>query len=157
MLGFTSDKRNILGIDYDPDKIELANNCISKSDRIRFVAADANTFPMEPADVFILSDMLHYIPDEKQEHLVVKCIERLKPGGMIIIRDADKDMHKRHAGTRFTEFFSTRLGFNKAEKNQLYFFSGRKILEMADRKNMKVEIIDNTRLTSNLVYILRNI
>ena len=68
MLNFTSEQRNILGIDYDNDKIELANNCISKNDRIRFVAADAVTFDYTPADVFLLSDVLHYLPEENRNN-----------------------------------------------------------------------------------------
>jgi 1-acyl-sn-glycerol-3-phosphate acyltransferase len=156
MLNFTSDQRNILGIDYDNDKIELASNCISKNDRIRFVAADAVTYNYTPADVFLLSDVLHYLPEEKQEQLLSRCIECLNPGGQIIIRDADKDLQKRHVGTRSTEFFSTRSGFNKAIHKKLYFFSGKKITEIAGRNNMELEIIDKTKLTSNLVYVLKH-
>ena len=155
MLGFISEKRNILGIDYDNDKIELANNCISKNDRINFVSADAITLSYAPADVFILSDVLHYLPEEKQEQLLVTCMQHLNPSGVILIRDADKDLKKRHLGTRYTEFFSTHFGFNKAIHKKLFFFSGKKIIEVANRHGMQVEIIDNTRLTSNLFYILK--
>ena len=156
MLNFTSDSRNILGIDYDNDKIELANNCLSKNDRIRFIAADAVTYDYAPSDVFLLSDVLHYMPEEKQVQLLTRCIECLKPGGQIIIRDADKDLQKRHLGTRSTEFFSTRFGFNKAIHKKLYFFSGKKIRETADRQNMELEIIDHTKLTSNLLYVMKH-
>ena len=156
MLGFTSEKRNILGVDYDDDKIRLAGNCMSKNDRITFVVADAVTYNYPDADVFLLSDVLHYIPAEKQEQLLTNCINHLNPGGLIIIRDADKDLKKRHLGTRYTEFFSTRSGFNKSPGRKLYFFSGKKIHELAGRNNLKVEIIDETKLTSNLLYILKH-
>ena len=155
MLGFVSEKRNILGIDYDNDKIELANNCISKNDRINFVSADVITYPYAPTDVFILSDILHYLQEEKQEQLLVTCIQNLKPSGVILIRDADKDLKKRHVGTQYTEFFSTRFGFNKSIHKKLFFFSGKKIIEVANKHGMKVEIIDNTRLTSNVFYVLK--
>jgi len=155
MLNFTSDQRNILGIDYDNDKIELANNCLSKNDRIHFVAADVVNFDYTPADVFLFSDILHYLPEEKQEQLLTRCIGCLKPGGQIIIRDADSDLQKRHLGTRVTEFFSTRFGFNKAINKRLYFFSGKKIAEIADRQGMMLEIIDHSKLTSNLLYVLK--
>jgi S-adenosylmethionine:diacylglycerol 3-amino-3-carboxypropyl transferase len=154
MLNFTSDQRIILGIDYDNDKIELASNCLSKNDRIRFIVADAVTYEYAPADVFLLSDVLHYLPEKKQEELLTRCIECLNTGGQIIIRDADKDLQKRHLGTRFTEFFSTHFGFNKAINKRLFFFSGKKIIEIADRHNMKLEIIDNSKLTSNLLYVM---
>ncbi|MBN2813631.1 MAG: class I SAM-dependent methyltransferase, partial [Bacteroidales bacterium] len=154
MLSFVSPQRKILGIDYDADKIELASHCISKPDSVRFVAGDATAFDYEKADVFVLSDVLHYLPEDKQDMLLEKCMACLNPGGKIIIRDADSDLRKRHRGTRYTEFFSTRTGFNKADENRLYFFSGRKISALAVKNGFEVETIDNTRLTSNLLYVL---
>ncbi len=155
LLCFTSDRRNILGIDYDKDKIDIANNCISKNNRISFIEADAVDFDYPGADVFLMNDVLHYISRENREKLFKRCVDKLRPGGMMIIRDADKDLQKRHLGTRYTEFFSTRFGYNKANGGKLYFFSGRDIKEMAARNGMQFEVIDNTRLTSNLLYILR--
>ncbi len=156
MLSFISGKRKILGIDYDPEKIELARHCLSKHENIQFVAADAIHYPFEKNDVYILSDVLHYLPEEDQQRLLVKCLKNLNHNGMIIVRDADKDLRKRHLVTRYTEFFSTRFRFNKTNNNRLYFFSGKKILELAEKFNMHTEVIDNTRLTSNLVYIIRH-
>jgi 1-acyl-sn-glycerol-3-phosphate acyltransferase len=155
MLGFVSEERQILGIDYDEDKIELAENCISKNDRISFVAADATAYPYEMSDVFLLSDVLHYIPYEKQAALLIACISHLNPGGIIIVRDADQDLGKRHRGTRLTEFFSTRSGFNRAENARLYFFSGKTMRDIAGKHNMDIEIIDNSNLTSNVFFVLR--
>ncbi len=155
LLSFVSRDRQILGIDYDAEKIELANHCISKNDRVTFVAADASSYSFEASDVFILNDMLHYMPGDKQKVLLERCIAGLNDGGMIMIRDADKDLEKRHLGTRYTEFFSTRSGFNKAKDHRLYFFSGKRIREIAGEYNLQLEIVDNTKLTSNILYVLR--
>jgi 2-polyprenyl-3-methyl-5-hydroxy-6-metoxy-1,4-benzoquinol methylase len=95
------------------------------------------------------------MPDEKQEELLTNCVKHLNPGGIIMIRDADKDLKRRHLGTRYTEFFSTRSGFNKSLDRKLFFFSGKQIYEFAERHNLKVEVIDETKLTSNLLYILK--
>jgi 1-acyl-sn-glycerol-3-phosphate acyltransferase len=155
MLAFVSEKRRIVGIDYDTDKIELAMNCISKSSQVDFVAGDALEYSLPESDVFILSDVLHYMPDEKQNTLICHCMSKLREGGKIIIRDADRDLEKRHRGTRYTEFFSTRSGFNKAQGNRLYFFSGKKIRQVAEDHGFKTEIVDHTRLTSNMLYVLK--
>jgi trans-aconitate methyltransferase len=157
LLSFVSRDRQILGIDYDDEKIELACHCISKNDRVTFVAADATTYTFETSDVFILNDMLHYIPEDKQKDLLNRCISSLHDGGIIMIRDADKDLENRHFGTRYTEFYSTRSGFNKAKDNRLYFFSGSKIREIARENGLRLEIIDNTKITSNILYVLRKI
>ena len=74
---------------------------------------------------------------------------------MIIIRDADKDMTSRHIGTIVTEFFSTRLGFNKYD-NKLEFTSKLKIEKIVTHRNMKMDVIDNTKRTSNIIYIIKS-
>jgi 1-acyl-sn-glycerol-3-phosphate acyltransferase len=155
MLSFVSDKRKILGIDHDADKIEMANHCISNHGGVKFVTADATLYPFDNTDVFILSDVLHYLPVQKQEDLLLVCLDKLNPGGRIIIRDADKDLEKRHLGTRYTEFFSTRSGFNKTSQKKLFFFSGNMIRQFATRHNLALEVVDNTRLTSNIFYLLK--
>jgi 1-acyl-sn-glycerol-3-phosphate acyltransferase len=155
MLSFTSSARRITGIDYDEDKIELAENCISKNERITFIAADACDYNYTESDVFILSDVLHYLPQEKQEQLLRTCIGKLRPGGVIIVRDADKDLQKRHLRTRWTEFFSTRFGYNKSLNRKLFFFSGKKIEEIASQFNMSVTLTESSKITSNRLYELR--
>ena len=78
----------------------------------------------------------------------------LNDGGMILLRDADKDLEKRHLGTRYTEFFSTNFGFNKAA-HKLEFVSSTFIANVVQENNMKLERIDNTKLTSNITYIIK--
>jgi hypothetical protein len=74
---------------------------------------------------------------------------------MIIIRDGDRDLQERHKGTKLTELFSTKIiGFNKTE-NQLHFISRSEIETFAAKHNLKAEVIDNTKLTSNIVMVLR--
>ena len=156
MLNFVSDERRILGLDYDNDKIELANNCISKNNMISFFAADAVAFSYPRADVFLLYDILHYMPAGSQETLLASCRASLNPGGVIIIRDADKDIEKRHFWTRYTEFFSTRFGYNKSLDKKLFFFSGKRIEEFAERNNLDLKVSDSSKVTSNRLYILRS-
>jgi len=159
MLGFLSNKRNIVGIDYDSKKIDIANNCVLYNQeikkRIKFISGEAENFSFDKTDVFILSDVLHYMPENQQEIVVKNCIENLNPNGIIIIRDANKDLKKRHSGTKYTEFFSTRLGFNKMNYEKLFFVSENKITDFAANYNLDVEIIDNTKFTSNLIYVLK--
>jgi 1-acyl-sn-glycerol-3-phosphate acyltransferase len=155
MLGFVSEGRSILGIDYDQDKIGLAANCISRNERIEFGAANAVEYDYPDADVFILSDVLHYMPAGNQETLLRKCAGKLKTGGTIIIRDADSDLQKRHFWTRYTEFFSTRFGYNKSLDKKLFFFSGTMISGFASSVNMSLEVCESSRVTSNRLYVLK--
>ncbi|MBU8893185.1 MAG: MMPL family transporter [Bacteroidales bacterium] len=158
MLHFVSDERIVTGIDHDCEKILVANNCPSKNEKVNFECADITKYDFEPADVFLLSDVLHYMPKTDQEMVISNCINNLNDNGMIIIRDANSKLKERHKGTRFTEIFSTKVfGFNKtvSESKELYFISSDDILEIFKKHNMEVEIVDQTKLTSNVVYIIR--
>ena len=157
MLSFTSAEREITGIDYDEEKIDTANHCFSKTDKINFVHSDVMGFAFEHYDAIILADMLHYLQPEEQEQVIGKCMDHLNPGGMIIIRDGDKDKEELHRKTKLTEFFSTKvLNFNKTKETGLSFLSGRMIREMAAANGMGCEEIPDSKLTSNTVFILKN-
>lgn len=74
----------------------------------------------------------------------------------MIIRDADADKTKRHWGTRYTEFFSTNSGFNKTKAGGLHFASASLIKKTLDGfSNVAYEVIDNTKLTSNIIFVIR--
>ena len=99
---------------------------------------------------------MHYLQPNEQKIVIEKCIESLNAGGVLIIRDGDKDLDKRHKGTKLTEFFSTKLfGFNKTSGQGLSFLSGTFIKEMADKYNMEFSRIDNTKRTSNIIFVLK--
>jgi SAM-dependent methyltransferase len=154
MLSLLSDERELHAIDYDEDKIAVANNCAINNERISFSVGDITKNDFKPTDVFLLADVLHYFPQNLQVDVIENCISKLRSGGMIIIRDSDKDLQKRHLGTKLTEFFSTNFGFNKKEY-KLDFVSRKMIMEIAQKQNLNLEIVDNTKMTSNLIYILR--
>jgi 1-acyl-sn-glycerol-3-phosphate acyltransferase len=155
MLNFLAPEREITGFDYDCNKIKTAENNISKNDRIRFICADINKTELPESDVFILADILHYMPKPEQRMLISRCINKLKPKGKIIIRDGNAEMIKKHKGTKLSEFFSTRLlRFNKAQYGKLFFSSESEIAEIAETHNMQYEITDETKHTSNLIYVL---
>jgi uncharacterized protein len=155
MLSFLSSGRKITGIDYDQKKIETANNCPAKNDRVEFIHDNVLDMELPVSKAFILADVLHYFPEDEQERLLVRCIEKLAPGGIIIIRDGDRQMGKKHFGTKLSEFFSTNIGFNQTrdDNKELYFTSKEKIMSILERQGMRVEIIDETKMTSNIVFI----
>ncbi|MBN2523636.1 MAG: MMPL family transporter [Bacteroidales bacterium] len=154
-LSMTAPERKIFAIDYDKDKILTAENCeLADHCNIEFYVADARKYNYKPSDVFILSDVLHYLKAEEQHLLLRKCITKLNTKGMIIIRDSDSSLKKRHRGTKLSEFLSTKIGFNKT-KNKLNFVSSQHIKQLASENNLNIRIVDNTKFTSNLVYILQ--
>ena len=155
MLSMLSDEREILGIDYDEDKIAVAQHGWLRNDRLRFEHGDALNCSLPESDVFILNDMLHYMSYERQHELLVRCAERLRPQGMMIVRDGNASEARRHRLTRFTELLSTRIiNFNKAAE-ELCFTSAAQIEAIARECGMQVEKIQNDKYTSNTIYVFR--
>jgi uncharacterized protein len=157
MLHFVSPERQITGIDYDEQKIATASHCFSKNEKINFVFADVLEYPFEKYDAIIMSDILHYLQPAEQKMVIEKCIHHLNPAGTIIIRDGNKDLEKRHKGTKLTEFFSTQItGFNKTSHKRLSFLSGGLIKEIAANHRLECSEVDNTKFTSNIIFVLKN-
>lgn len=156
MLAQTSADRDILGLDYDADKIAVAQHgWLRQHCHLRFEQANALDYDLPQSDVFIMNDMLHYMSAEHQQQLIEKCVAALADGGQIIIRDGNTEEQQRHRLTRFTELMSTRIiKFNKTEE-QLVFLSETRMRQIAAECGMSVETIQNDRYTSNTIYIMR--
>jgi 2-polyprenyl-3-methyl-5-hydroxy-6-metoxy-1,4-benzoquinol methylase len=156
MLHFVSDERVITGIDYDETKINTANHCFSKNEKINFVCSDVLQFNYEKYDGIILADMLHYLQPFQQKQVIEKCLQSLNENGTLIIRDGNKDLAERHRGTKITEFFSTTFsGFNKTTENGLSYISGSLIREIADEQKMQCTEIDPSKYTSNMIFVIK--
>ena len=155
MLSMLSEDRDILGIDYDEDKIALAQHGWLRNEHLQFRHGNALKYPLPESDVFILNDMLHYMSYEHQRTLLLKCADRLRSQGMIIIRDGNSANTSKHRLTRFTELLSTRIfNFNRTA-GELYFTTETQLREIAVTCGMNVEIIPNDKYTSNTIYIFR--
>lgn len=160
MLAMLSSEREILGIDYDEDKIAVAEHgWLRKSctqtgnDRIRFVHANALDYELPQSDVFILNDMLHYLDANNQRKLLLRCASHLRAGGRMLVRDGNAKHTRLHRLTRLTEFLSTRvIGFNKTN-SALHFTSEEQMRSLAAECGMQIETMQNDAYTSNTIYL----
>ena len=156
MLGYTSESRTITGIDYDEDKISIAQNGYGKRENTTFIHADAMKYEFQDQDTIILTDVLHYLKPDDQVSLIEKCIRHLNENGLILIREGAKELSGRHLGTRLSELFSTSiLGFNKTGQHGLHFLSSQLIEGVASRHGFSVSVIDPSKLTSNIIFVLK--
>ena len=154
MLAFLSDAREVTGVDYDNEKIAVANNAYSKTDRIHFFHADITQFPVGGYDVIVMADVLHYLTPAAQEAVLLSCFNALTAGGKLIIREGNADLSQRHQGTRLSEFFSVKLfKFNKAT-NDLHFLSGERLARLVNTHGLMMAVVDDTKLTSNIIFVI---
>jgi len=154
LLAMQSFDRQVIGLDYDEEKVQMASNTHYKGGNIEFAQTDLTQFTPEAADCFIIKDVLHYFPAAEQEALLQRCGAKLNDGGTIIIRDGIEDEKQKHGVTRLTEVFSTRIfGFNKTE-HKLEFLPESRILSFAQQFNLSVERLEN-KASSNVIFVLR--
>ena len=66
MLGLISNERQIKGIDYDEEKIEVASHCISKHDNISFASENILNYKFENQDVFFQYHVNRLLLSQKQ-------------------------------------------------------------------------------------------
>jgi 1-acyl-sn-glycerol-3-phosphate acyltransferase len=155
MLAFLSEERVVTGVDYDAEKVETAKHGYSRNERISFEVGDVTTFPLQTYDAIIIADVLHYLTPKNQELTIHRSITALKPGGTLIIRDGNAELKERHQGTQLTELFSVKiLKFNKSA-NDLHFLKASDVSRIAAGQNCSVEIIDDTKFTSNVIFVIR--
>ena len=96
MLSLYSPDREVLGIDYDVEKIAIADNGYLKKacPNLRFVSSNVSYYNLPESNAFVINNVLHNLTDFQQGRLISHCAERLLPEGMILIQDADGNESK---------------------------------------------------------------
>jgi 1-acyl-sn-glycerol-3-phosphate acyltransferase len=154
LLAMQSLDRQVIGLDYDEEKIQVAGNTHYSAGNLDFIQFNLTKFEPKEANCFIIKDVLHYFPGADQEALLDRCGEKLLPGGTIIIRDGIEDEKRKHGVTKMTELFSTKVfGFNKTE-HELEFLPEERVTSFAQKFNLELERLKNES-SSNVTYIMR--
>ncbi len=112
-LAAYTDTRTFLGIDYDEEKIRVAQRSAHEHRRIRFEAGDILNRELPACDAVLLLDVLHYWQPEKQQEILNRVRQTLRPGGRLILRDAARAESDGHRHIDFWERIATRVGHNK--------------------------------------------
>lgn len=113
----------VRGVDWDEAKIEDAKKAAaggSKGDaearEAAFEQGDARTAELMPADTVMLIDLLHYFRIDEQNDILRRAAAAVRPGGRILVREADTEQGWRSAVTRAEEAIFTTLRFNRGER-----------------------------------------
>lgn len=154
-LNYFDPTREIVGMDYDEDKVIVADNCIKKSANLRFEAADIREWDLPESDVYFFNDVIHYLRPEEQIHLLHRVNEKISENGIIVIRDGIVELQDRLKNTKLTEVLSTKwFKFNKTT-NDLSFLSAKAIERFAAENGFGFELIEHSSKTSNVLMILK--
>jgi SAM-dependent methyltransferase/uncharacterized protein (DUF2062 family) len=109
----------VRGIDWDEAKIEDAKRAAAGGSEARdaeFERGDARRADLRPADTVMLIDLLHYFRIEEQNDILRRAAAAVRPGGRLLVREADTEQGWRSAVTRIEEAIFTTLRFNRGER-----------------------------------------
>jgi 2-polyprenyl-3-methyl-5-hydroxy-6-metoxy-1,4-benzoquinol methylase len=119
-LACFTDGRTFLGVDYDEEKIRVAKRTAIEHPRIQFESGDILERDYPACDVVLLLDVLHYWTPEKQQMILSKARQALRPGGRLVLRDGARAAGAAHERVHRWEKFATRVGMNRT-KEGLHF------------------------------------
>jgi uncharacterized protein len=154
-LASFTDGRTFLGIDYDQDKIRIAQRTAPDSPRIRFENGDILEMEYPPCDAILLLDVLHYWQPEKQQLILTKAARALRPGGRLILREGARAESAAHRRVDFWERIATRTGHNQT-KEGLHFQTLAELEEALKRAGFtSLESIPAAGRDSNVMLVAR--
>lgn len=93
-------QRTIIGVDLRLDKTDIANTSFNLS----FVEADAIKFGYKSMIGAVLSDFLHHLPFNSQDQLLTRLTKKIKPGGILVIKEIDQADGWRRLASRLWDF-----------------------------------------------------
>ncbi|MGK3999663.1 DUF2062 domain-containing protein [Sorangium sp. So ce1024] len=81
-----------------------------------FWCADAREAELGEADTVLLIDLLHYFRVEEQDAILRRAAAAVRPGGRLLVREADTERGLRSSITLLEERIFTALRFNRGER-----------------------------------------
>ena len=113
--------RRVHGVDFDPDKIRVAQMTAAANPRVRFESRDLLEWTEYPAcDRALLCDVLHYFPNEQKAAVLRKIHAALRPGGWLVVREAMAREDAAHQAVARSEKWGVWLGQNRT-RHGLHF------------------------------------
>jgi len=132
LLHFVSKEREISGIDTNEDKIEIANNCFSKDDKINFTLANVLQYTFEAYDAILVTGVLPNLQKDEQLAVLENSIKALNPGGILMISVTEKEL---------------------AGASQSFI---RLVKDAAANRNMQCEVVNKTKNTPYIVFVIKH-
>jgi len=119
LLAVRGQAGKIVAIEWDEAKLASARVACARLPNVALHAVDARSFPLPPADVVCLVDLLHYYGVEEQRALLERAASALCPGGRLVIRETLARPRGASGAIRFTQLLeriSMRIRWNRGPR-----------------------------------------
>jgi SAM-dependent methyltransferase len=105
----------VVGIDFDPRKIEAGTRALSGLTGLALRKGDARE-RFEFRGSVVLLDLLHYFDDLDQQRILANAADCARPGDVVVIRDCLNDGSWRYRLTWLEESIATSIGWLRGER-----------------------------------------
>ncbi len=128
------------GFDWDAQKVDDASEAARRDPPLdaAFRRGDFREAELASADTALLIDVLHYVDLPAQDRLIDSVADAVRPGGRVVVREADTERGLRSFITLLEERFFTLVRFNHGER--VRFRPAREIAERLERRGFACEI-----------------
>ena len=149
-LTLSEPERTVSGVDFDADKIRVAQATARYNPGVVFEQRDLLEWAAYPVcNCVLLCDVLHYFPRELKADVLRKVFQALRPGGRLIVRDACAEATSRHGRVAWSEKWAVRFGQNKT-RHGLHFEDEATHLALLDEAGFEqIKVRSNVGLGSN--------
>ncbi len=94
--------------------------------------------PPPAADTVLLIDLIHYFKIEEQDSILRRAAAAVRPGGRLLVREADTERGLRSVATLLEELVFTALRFNRGERVRLR--PAREIVAQLEEAGLSCEV-----------------
>jgi len=129
--------KSLTGFDLDDRKVALAR--LAGRGDASFRVVDLALAELQPADTILFIDVLHYLPLAEQDALLERAAQSLRPGGRLLIRDADRKPGARSLVTRVLEHVATITGWHRT-RSKLCFRSAEELVSSLERAGLVCQV-----------------
>ncbi len=128
------------GFDWDDEKVAHARAAAAVEPPLSatFEVADATDAELSPADTVLLIDVAHYLSLAEQDDLLERAGAAVRPGGRLIVREADTERGWRSWVTLAEELFFTTIRFNRGKR--VCFRPAREIVATLEAAGLECEV-----------------
>jgi SAM-dependent methyltransferase/uncharacterized protein (DUF2062 family) len=129
------------GVDWDEAKVRDGARAALRSPAldVELTQGDARSAEVPDADTVLLIDLLHYFKVEEQDAILRRAARAVRPGGRLLVREADTERGWRSFTTLLEEKVFTTLRFNRGER--VKFRASRDLARVMSEEGLAVEIL----------------
>lgn len=132
-LALKSNRRDVTGVDLSEKRISIAEKTSDNRKNIRFKLVNVLGLQLEKYCAMVMSDFLHHIDYKAQKELLLRCYQKIAPGGLLIIEEVDnRPLWKYWFNTMVDKILNIGEG--------IFFHNQREFQELLERIGFKVSI-----------------